>query len=148
MTARLKPSSMVKRSRDQSSEAPSFLSWPVMTPAYLSFQSQAMRRNSSRPIFSRDRPFSASRFSMTLWTAIEAWSVPGSHMQLKPCILFQRVMMSGRVKHRAWPMWRMPVTFAGGRTIENLGFEDLGSPTKSPSSSQNCPHFSSTGLGS
>ena len=45
-------------------------------------------------------------------------------------------------------MCRMPVTFGGGRTIENLGFGDLGSATKSPSSSQNFPHFSSTGLGS
>ncbi len=125
MTARLKPSSMVKRSRDQSSERPSFLSWLVMTPAYLSFQSQAMRRNSSRPILSRVRPFSASRFSMTLWTAIEAWSVPGSHRQLWPCIRFQRVMMSGRVKQSAWPMWRMPVTLAGGRTMENLGLGDF-----------------------
>ncbi len=73
---------MVKRSRDQSSEAPSLLSWPVMTPPYLAFHSQAMRRNSSRPIFSRLRPFSARLFSMTLWTAIEAWSVPGSQRQL------------------------------------------------------------------
>ncbi len=45
-------------------------------------------------------------------------------------------------------MCRMPVTFGGGRTMENLGFVDFGSPTKSPSSSQNWPHFSSTGLGS
>ncbi len=45
-------------------------------------------------------------------------------------------------------MWSMPVTFGGGRAIENLGFGDFGSATKRPSSNQNLPHLSSTGFGS
>ena len=95
---------MVKRSRVQSSEQPSFLSWPVMMPPYFCFQSQAILRNSSRPSVSRVSPFSLRPCSITLWTAIEAWSVPGSQRTLYPFILFQRQMMSGRVKQSAWPM--------------------------------------------
>ncbi len=47
--ARHNPSSIVKRSRDQSQEQPSRFSCSMMMPPCLSFHSQTRRRNSSRP---------------------------------------------------------------------------------------------------
>ncbi len=49
MTARDSPSSMVKRSRDQSQEAPRRFSWLTIVPPECSFQAQTRFRNSSRP---------------------------------------------------------------------------------------------------
>ena len=59
-TARLQPSSIVKRSRLQSHDAPSLRCCSVMRPAYLRFQSQARFKNSSRPICCLVRPSALS----------------------------------------------------------------------------------------
>src|SRR5581483_11766206 len=49
-TARDRPSSMVKRSRDQSQEAPSRLSWLMMVPPDSAFHSHTRLMKASRPI--------------------------------------------------------------------------------------------------
>ena len=78
-TAREQPSSMVKRSRDQSQLAPMRRSWEVMRPPNSSFHAQARRRKPSRPRLSLVRP-SCAIFSTTFTSvAMDAWSVPGSH---------------------------------------------------------------------
>ena len=69
---------MVKRSRDQSHDAPSRLSWLMMVPPDSAFQAQTFSRNFSRP--SARRPGSCRSISWrstTIWVAMPAWSVPG-----------------------------------------------------------------------
>jgi hypothetical protein len=64
---------------------------------------------------------------MTFWVAIPAWSVPGIQSTFHPSIRFQRTRMSWRVLFSACPMWREPVTFGGGITIEQGLFGEAGS---------------------
>ena len=74
---------MVKRSRLQSSEAPSTLCCSPMRAPYFSFHCHTRFRNSARP--RSWRLFSSvflSSFSTTIWVAMPAWSVPGSQRQL------------------------------------------------------------------
>ena len=62
---------MVKRSRDQSQEAPSRLSWLVMVPPDSAFQAHTFSRNFSRP--SARRPGSCRSISWrstTIWVAM------------------------------------------------------------------------------
>ena len=47
-----------------------------------------------------------------------AWSVPGIHSVLKPCIRFRRIRMSCSVLFSAWPRCSAPVTFGGGMTMQ------------------------------
>ena len=64
---------MVKRSRDQSQEAPSRFSWLTMTPPLSAFHCQTRSRNLARPM-SR-RPGSCRSIncrSTTIWVAIPA----------------------------------------------------------------------------
>ena len=61
---------------------------------------------------------SQSRFSTTACVAMPAWSVPGIHSVLKPCIRFMRIRMSCSVLFRACPRCSAPVTFGGGMTME------------------------------
>ena len=69
---------MVKRSRDQSQEAPSRLSWLMMVPPDSAFQAQTFSRNFSRPSARRSGSWrSMSWRSTTIWVAMPAWSVPG-----------------------------------------------------------------------
>ncbi len=86
---------MVKRSRDQSSEAPSRRSWRVMVPPLSFFHSHTRAMKSSRdsslsllPFAAAPRcrpmPFSANWRSTTIWVAMPAWSVPGIHRASKP----------------------------------------------------------------
>src|SRR2546430_13863248 len=56
--------------------------------------------------------------------------------------------MSWMVLFRTWPMWRMPVTFGGGMTMENAGFGEFGFATNSRFSIQKRYHFASTACGS
>lgn len=56
---------MVNRSRGQSQEAPSFLSWPMMVPPDFSFHCHTRFRNSPRPSVSRDVPSAWSCRSTT-----------------------------------------------------------------------------------
>ncbi len=68
----------------------------------------------------RDLPsFSRSSRSTTIWVAIPAWSMPGSHIALYAAMRFQRVKMSSIVSPSAWPMCSDPVTLGGGMTIAN-----------------------------
>ena len=78
-TARDRPSSMVKRSRLQSTPSPMRRICPPMVPPDSRFQSHTLSMNSSRPKSSLVLPSTASCFSTTLWVAMPAWSMPGSH---------------------------------------------------------------------
>ncbi len=97
-TARDSPGSRVNRSRDQSTEMPRAFIWAVMWACDFSFQAQTSRRKVSRPRSWRVTPFFASSRSTTIWVAIPAWSVPGSHSVLHPLIRFQRIKISWIVK--------------------------------------------------
>ena len=108
---------MVKRSRDQSQEAPRRLSWRTMVPPDSSFHSQTRRTNSSRPRSRRWIWRSASRRSTTICVAMPAWSMPGCHSTSLPRMRSKRQRMSWIVLLRACPMWSEPVTFGGGMTI-------------------------------
>ena len=70
---------MVKRSRDQSTELPRRRICRVMVPPDCSFHSQTFSRNFSRPRSVRLIPFLPNSRSTTIWVAMPAWSVPGSH---------------------------------------------------------------------
>ena len=93
-----------------------------MREPYCSFQAQTRFRNSSRPRSWR-LFFSVllSSRSTTIWVAMPAWSVPGSHRVLKPESLFQRMRTSCSVAVSAWPMCSEPVTLGGGITMEKAG---------------------------
>ncbi len=93
-TARDRPSSMVNRSRLQSTPSPSRRIWPPMAPPDSRFQSQTFSTNSSRPKSSLVLPSTASCFSTTLWVAMPAWSIPGCHNTSYPCIRLRRVRAS------------------------------------------------------
>ena len=122
---------MVKRSRLQSSEAPSTGAARRCARRTCSFHSQTRSRNSSRPRSWRLflSVFLSSR-STTIWVAMPAWSVPGSQRQLKPLMRFQRMRMSWMVAVSAWPMCSEPVTLGGGRTMQNGGLLDVASARK------------------
>ncbi len=70
---------MVKRSRLQSTPSPSRRIWAPIVPPESCFQSQTLSMNSSRPKSSFVLPSTASCFSTTVWVAMPAWSMPGSH---------------------------------------------------------------------
>ena len=93
---------MVKRSRDQSQDAPRRLSWFRIVPPDSPFHSQTFSRKSSRPIrfssrSSRRRPrsnlmpSSPNWRSTTIWVAIPAWSRPGCQRTSYPCMRRQRI---------------------------------------------------------
>ena len=80
-----RPSSMVKRSRRQSSEAPRRRSWRVIGAARLSsFQSQTRSEERGRGPWRWRVPALgvARRRSTTIWVAMPAWSVPGCHKRV------------------------------------------------------------------
>src|SRR5437870_5206735 len=60
----------------------------------------------------------------------------------------RRQRMSWIVSFKTWPSVSTPVTFGGGITIENGGFDDFEFATKSRSSIQCRYHFGSTAFGS
>ena len=120
--------SIVKTSRDQSSMQPRRRSCVVIRAPYCSFHPHTCFTNSSRPRSWRETPFSfASFFSTTTCVAIPAWSVPGIHSTLYPRILCHRDSRSCTATVSAWPRWSEPVTFGGGRQIENFGRLSSGS---------------------
>ena len=63
-TARDEPSSMVKRSRDQSQEAPRRLSWLTMAPPDSAFHAQTFSRNFSRPRSRRPGSLAAAKLAL------------------------------------------------------------------------------------
>ncbi|GJE41843.1 hypothetical protein AEGHOMDF_1012 [Methylobacterium soli] len=110
---------MVKRSRDQSQEAPRRLSWLTMAPPDSAFQAQTRSTKASRPRLRRSgAPVSARRRSTTIWVAMPAWSMPGCHSTSRPRMRSKRTSMSCSVLLRAWPIWSVPVTFGGGITMQ------------------------------
>ncbi len=137
-TALDRPSSMVNRSRDQSTLSPSLRIWPSILPPDSAFHCQTRSTNFSRPRSCRDRPLAASSRSTTFWVAMPAWSMPGSHNVVYPCIRRRLARASIRVWSRAWPMCSEPVTFGGGMTMENAGADaetSAGSAPNSPADS-------------
>ena len=77
---------MVKRSRDQSHEAPSRLSWLTMAPPDSAFHSQTRFEEllAAHARAGRARWRSISWRSTTIWVAMPAWSVPGCHSTSLP----------------------------------------------------------------
>ena len=73
------PSSIVKRSRVQSTDAPSRRIWFVIVEPDSSFHSQTRSTNFARPRSWRDLPSAASWFSTIFCVAMPAWSVPPCH---------------------------------------------------------------------
>jgi hypothetical protein len=142
---------MVKRSRDQSQEAPSRLSWLTIAPPDSSFQAQTRRTNSSRPSARRSGCcVSISRRSTTICVAMPAWSMPGCQSTSRPRIRSKRHRMSWSVLLRACPMWSEPVTLGGGITMVKGSAERRSSrPARNaPSSSQRAATRASTAAGS
>ncbi len=110
---------MVKRSRDQSQEAPSRLSWLMMAPPDSAFQAQTFSRNFSRPSARRFGSWrSISCRSTTIWVAMPAWSVPGCQSTSRPRMRSKRQRMSCSVLLSACPICSEPVTLGGGITME------------------------------
>ncbi len=116
-TARLSPSSSVKRSRSQSQLAPRRRSCSVMRLPYFCFHSQVRRRNSSRPTASRLVPSLSNRRSTWSWVAIPAWSEPGTHSAARPVIRAWRIIRSSSETNSACPWCSAPVTLGGGMLI-------------------------------
>src|SRR3989338_1411870 len=114
---------MVKRRRRQSHDEPNLFNCLIMVEPYSSRHLHTSLRNSSLPKSCLFLPALASFFSTTFWVAMPAWSVPGIHKLEKFCILFHRIRISCKVLFKAWPIWRMPVTFGGGITMVK-GFLD------------------------
>ena len=112
-----RPSSMVKRSRDQSHEAPSRFSWLKIMPPDSAFHSQTFSMKSSRVRSRRWICFSISWRSTTICVAMPAWSMPGCHSTFLPRMRSKRTRMSCSVLLSAWPICSEPVTFGGGMTM-------------------------------
>src|SRR5437899_830300 len=79
-------------------------------------------------------PSSASCLDTTIWVAMPAWSVPGSHSVLSPIIRCQRTVTSISVCSSICPMCSTPVTFGGGITSENTRRGTLLEAAKMPES--------------
>ena len=113
------PSSMVKRSRDQSHDAPSRFSWLRMVEPLSSFHAQTFSMNFSRPIVRR---FGSWRSiicrSTTICVAMPAWSVPGCQSTSRPRMRSKRQSTSCSVLLSACPMCSEPVTLGGGMTMQ------------------------------
>ena len=140
---------MVKRSRSQSSEAPSARCCSAMRSPDWLFHAQTRFKNSSRPRSCRDffSLFCRSR-STNICVAMPAWSMPGSQQALKPLMRFQRMSTSSMVAVSAWPRCSEPVTLGGGRTIANGGLSLVSCERKKPCSSHHFAQCGSTFWGS
>ncbi|KAA6416717.1 MAG: hypothetical protein FRX49_13328 [Trebouxia sp. A1-2] len=108
-----------------------------MTSQVLHRAAQIVQQNSPRSC--RVKPFLlAKSFSTTVWVAIPAWSVPGSHSTLYPLMRLHRTTVSWMALVRAWPRCREPVTFGGGITMTKGGLSLSSSGLKKP----DCSHQS------
>ena len=110
--------SIVKYSLLQSIEAPRRRIWRVMVLPEDSFQSHTFSKNFSRPKSWRETFWASSWRSTTIWVAIPAWSVPGTHKVFLPDMRAWRTRPSMMVWLKACPMCRVPVTLGGGSWIE------------------------------
>jgi len=114
--------SIVNTSRLQSSEQPRRRSCVVILEPYWSFHLCVSAMKFSRPRSCRVFCCSFhSFFSTTTCVAMPAWSVPGIHITLKPRMRCHRLSRSCTATVSAWPRWSEPVTFGGGRQMENFG---------------------------
>ena len=111
---------MVKRSRDQSQEAPRRFSWLTIVPPDSSFQRPdlldeglAAHRAAVGSCCS-----AASWRSTTICVAMPAWSVPGCQSTSLPRMRSKRQSTSCSVLLSAWPICSEPVTFGGGITMQ------------------------------
>ena len=93
-------------------------------------------------------PSARSCFSITAWTAIEAWSVPQIQSASRPCMRRRRIRASWIEPFRAWPMCSSPVTFGGGSAITYGSPPERGSPAKTPVASQRAKIGRSAAAGS
>ena len=138
----------MKRVRSQSQLLPSFCSWLRMVPPYCSFQAQTSLRKSSREKSQRLLPSFLSLRSTTFCVAMPAWSVPGTHTVLNPCIRLRRTSTSWIDSLSACPMCRMPVTFGGGMTMVYGLPPFSGVEWKKPFSRHQAYHLGSMAFGS
>ncbi len=110
---------MVKRSRDQSQDAPQPLELVDDGAAGLRLPGpdllQELLAGPSRGGPAPGAPSSAAR--PPSGSAMPAWSVPGCHSTSLPRIRSNRHRMSCSVLLSAWPMCSEPVTFGGGMTM-------------------------------
>src|SRR3989344_882448 len=152
------PGSRVNFSRDQSQEAPSFFICDRIFLAFSKVKSSISRYSVSLSISNLERPSFSSFFSYTTCVSKPAWSKPGSHRVLKPCILLYRVIMSSMVITKPCPALREPLAFVGGMIIVKgllkFGFVEglstqggCASGAKNPESSQILYILSSVSLG-
>ena len=147
-TARESPSSIVKRSRVQSPDAPSRRICRVIAPPDSSFHDQTRSTNASRPMSWRDVPSALSCCSTTICVAMPAWSVPTCQSVSSPRIRCQRTITSISVCWNAWPMCSVPVTFGGGSWMQNAGAPGFIDGLNQPRDSHSGYHFASTACGS
>ena len=137
---------MVKRSRDQSQEAPSRFSWLMIMPPDSAFQAQTFSRNASRPMVRRSGSCrSIICRSTTICVAMPAWSMPGCQSTSLPRMRSKRTSTSCSVSFSAWPMWSEPVTLGGGMTMEN-GSAPGSAPAPARKASAAFPQFANLGL--
>ena len=109
---------MVKRSRDQSQEAPSRFSWLMIMPPDSAFHAQTFSTKASRPIARRSGSCrSIICRSTTICVAMPAWSMPGCQSTSLPRMRSKRTSTSCSVLLSACPIWSEPVTFGGGMTM-------------------------------
>ncbi len=147
-TAAERPSSIVKRSRDQSPDVPSRRIWFVIVEPDSCFHAQTRSANCSRPRSRRDSPCAFSCCSTTICVAMPAWSVPSCQSVLSPRIRWYRISTSISVIWNACPMCSVPVTFGGGSWMQNAGAPGAWLGLKSPRASQSGYHFASMAWGS
>ena len=116
-TASDRPSSMVKRSRAQSTEVPRRRIWWVMLPPDSAFHSQTLL---DELLATEIVPGLALRGELALDhhlggdAGMVGAGLPQGVLAAHPVEADQ---MSCRVKLRAWPICRLPVTFGGGITM-------------------------------
>jgi hypothetical protein len=139
---------MVKYSCAQLTLAPTRRICWVMVLPLSSFHSQTLAMKAGRPRSWRDRPCSCNWRSTTIWVAMPAWSVPGTHRVLWPSMRWRRVNASITVWLNAWPMCRVPVTLGGGSWTQNEGLAASSVGAYRPSRSQVGPQWASRAAGS
>ena len=114
-------SSIVKYSCAQLTLSPMRRICCVIVAPELRFQSHTRSTKAARPRSCRLTPWSCNWRSTTIWVAMPAWSVPGTHSVLKPRMRWTRVSASMIVWLNACPMCSVPVTLGGGSWMQNDG---------------------------
>ena len=111
---------MVKRSRDQSQEAPSRLSWLMMVPPDSAFQAHTFSRNFSRPSARRPGLLPLHQLALDHHLGGDAGMVGAGlpeHVACRACAR-SGTSTSWSVLLSAWPICSEPVTLGGGMTMQ------------------------------